>query len=295
MQDVIFTINPQAASGRAGRVWAELRKQSAILQQARCIMEASPGEARQALLDQLDERVRRVIVIGGDGTVNSTASTLLESGHPAALGLIPVGSGSDAARGLGLEHHPAHALERALNRAPRVIDALHFSQPDQDGWVINIASTGVSGLVAREVGALDKRWAGTYLWTALKSLVRYTPADYRIHLDEKLWFEGPLLLCAIANGTSFARGMRIAPNAMPDDGLADVVLVKATPFRRVLPWVPRLYTGSHLRAPFIQSARAKAIRVEPLGTAPPFETDGEPLKAALTAFNVRPGALRIVF
>jgi len=302
VQDVVFVVNPRAASGRAARVWAALRER-AELRQARCIMADTPRQARERLLDALDAGsgavVRRVIALGGDGTLNCVAGTLLASGHPAVLGLIPVGSGSDTARVLGLGRNPGLSLQRALQSEPRPMDALRYDPCEGGGrgWVINIASTGISGLVARDVDARVRRWPGTYLWTALKALRRFQPASCRIEIDDRPWYQGPVLLCAVANGSTFARGMRIAPHARCDDGMADVVLALPAPLPRILPWLPGLYTGTHLRAPFVRWARARHVRIQPLTPDQPlpFETDGEPLTAAGMDFTLVAGALRMAF
>lgn len=294
MQDILYLVNPHAASGRAARTWSALRREHASLRNARCIMASTPAEATQALRDQLDDGVRRLVAVGGDGTIHCAANAVLQSTPGVSLGIVPIGTGSDIARGLGLERRPHRALERALSGEPRLIDAVYFSQGEHAGWVVNIASAGVSGIVAGQVNALAHRRRWTYLWSALRSLARYSPAAYRIELDGTCWFEGPLLLCAVANGTRFARGMRIAPQARLDDGLADVVLVRPAPFARVLQWLPRLYTGSHLRAPFVMSTRARHIQMIPLEGTASFEADGEPLPAGPMEFAVMPRALELI-
>lgn len=294
MDDVVFMVNPTAASGRAERTWARLRADSPELGRARCIMETDGVEAQAALREALDDRVRRLIVVGGDGSLHLAASTLLDAGHSAALGLVPAGSGSDTARGWQLPHKPAAALERALYGPARCVDAVRLRQPSGEAWVVNIASAGISGRVAAGVNRLQVRRAGTYLWQTFKALARYADSACRIELDGAPWFEGPFLLCAVANGPVFARGMWIAPNAVPDDGLLDVVLVPAVFRPRILPWIPSLYTGRHLRAPFVQVARAQTVRVEPFGAAPPMEADGETIAPAAAEFEIVAKALRVI-
>ncbi|WP_220348496.1 hypothetical protein [Alkalilimnicola ehrlichii] len=65
MQDVVFVVNPRAASGRAGKVWHDLRDQISQVRQARYVDAVNPQEARQRLIELLDDRVRRVVAIGG--------------------------------------------------------------------------------------------------------------------------------------------------------------------------------------------------------------------------------------
>lgn len=294
MDDVVFVVNPRAASGRAGRVWHQLRDQVSAVRNASTVECTDASEARRRLLDLLDRQVKRVIAIGGDGTVNHAANVVLDSGTAAALGLVPVGSGSDTARGLALRAEPQEALARALGVMPRPHDVLRLTQGHEQRWVVNIGSVGLSGIVAGEVNRLSKRWAGTYLWTALKVLSRFRPVPVRVYLDGELWYEGDTILTAVANGTAFARGMRIAPHARSDDGLADVVLVEGAPLWRVLPYVPRLYSGTHMDAPFVRWARARHVRLEPGSGAMALETDGEAGRGQEAEFEVVPGALNVL-
>lgn len=297
MDDVVFVVNPRAASGRAGRVWHQLRDQVSAIRGATVVESPDAGEARRRLLELLDRQVRRVIAIGGDGTVSHAANVVLDSGTAAALGLVPVGSGSDTARGLALRDEPQEALARALGVvAPRAHDVLRLTQGGEQRWVINIGSMGLSGIVAGEVNRLSTRWAGTYLWTALKVLTRFRPAAVSVYLDGELWYQGDTILTAVANGPAFARGMRIAPHARSDDGLADIVLVEGAPLWRLLPYVPRLYAGTHLNAPFVRWARARHVRIEPMSDGPMvLETDGESGGGEAAEFEVVRGALNILY
>lgn len=294
MENVVFMINPRACSGWAARVWASLQDGSPGLRRARCIQADNRETACAALREALDDGVRRVVVVGGDGTVNAAAATILDSHAAADLGLVPVGSGSDTARGWHLPHKPKRALDYAMEGEARPMDVLRYDHPERAGWVVNIASVGISGSIADRVNTLSMRWRGTYLWHTLVSLSRFRASQWRIRLDGATWFEGPLLLCAAANGRVFARGMRIAPAAVADDGLADVVLVPGVAAARVLPWLPAVYTGHHVRAPFVRTARARRIRLEPLEPAPPLEVDGETVSPGMLELSVVPGALRAV-
>src|SRR5690606_28762085 len=106
--------------------------------------------------------------------------------------------------------------------------------------------------------------------------------------------DGRSYIVAVANGTTFGHGMKIAPQADIRDGLFDVVLVEGVSRAKVLAALNRVYTGSHLSHPNVRSAQARKVEVTG-GTSPlPMELDGELAYGRNLAFEVRPGLLHLL-
>ncbi len=297
MKDVVFVVNPAAAGGRAGALWSSLATARPELAEAQVVMADDADSTVAAVEDALAGSVTRLVVVGGDGTAHLVANTVLARGRgtAVAVGLVPAGTGSDLARTFDLPRDPEAALVRAVSGLPRLIDALQLDTVDgRRRYVVNIASLGISGMVDAAVNASPRRGAGAYLWATLTALWSYRPRVCRVLVDGAVWFEGPLFLLAIANGRSFGRGMRVAPRAEPDDGLADVVLVEAMPRWRLPLRLPRLYLGSHLGLAPVHWCRARTVVVEPREALPPFDVDGEEMPSAGVEVSVLPGALRFV-
>ncbi len=294
---LVVLVNPTAGGGRADATWTALLRNEPRLAAARVVA----GPDADAALAELEEVLRdgpadRLVVVGGDGTLSRVGDFLLKRDAPAPpLGLVPAGTGSDLARALGLPREPGAALAQALTGSPRPIDALELRAADgRWRFVLNIASAGISGEVDRAVAGLVHRGKTAYLGATLGALFRYRPAACRITLDGEPWHEGEILLLAVANGTTFGRGMKIAPEAKLDDGLADVVLVPRLPGWQVPIQLPRLYLGTHLGSRFVQHRRAERVTIEPLGPMPPFDLDGDPWPASQAELRVVPRALRIL-
>ncbi len=290
----LFLMNPKAGSGRAGKVWQELRVPGG----ARTITAADPAvaarELTQALADELPERL---VVVGGDGSVHLAVNTLFQTGTQdrVALGLVPAGTGSDLARTLGLPREPRLALERALTAAPWPLDALAIQVNGREPhWALNVASAGISGLVDELVNAQPVRGTTAFLTATLKALRLYRPFAGRIELDGEPWYDGEVFVLAIANGRSFGKGMQVAPRAEVDDGLADVVLVRPMPRWQIPLRMPRIYLGTHLSQPSVAWRRARRVRLEPAGPLPPFDVDGELLASGAATFEMLPGAVRFL-
>ncbi|HEY8554724.1 MAG TPA: YegS/Rv2252/BmrU family lipid kinase [Burkholderiales bacterium] len=292
MEHVLFVVNPRAASGRAARVWASLCERVRSLRAARVVRCGEASAAASAIAAALTPRIRRVIAVGGDGTLHYTLNLLLaDPDRGRHVGLVPVGTGSDLARGLGLERRPERALEQALEAAPGRIDALRLTAGGRTRYFVNEASIGISARVAARVNTLAKRSTLTFLGGALRELARYEPRWARIRLDGKVWWEGRYYVAVIANGSHFGKGMRIAPLADPSDGLADVVVAEAAPKTVALAWLPTLYFGRHLAAPFVRFARARSVEIETGDEPAELEGDGEVALSAPGEITVMPGAV----
>jgi diacylglycerol kinase (ATP) len=298
MRDSLFAVNLSAGSGRAGEVWRRLAAAHPELNGAGVILEGDLEKARERLRAALRPGLGAVVAVGGDGTVHQVANVLLEAGLGGVvpLGIVPAGTGSDLAAALGIPADPEAALQLALEATPRPCDALEaLPEGHSRRFVVNVASAGVSGMVAQRVNSLSRRNAFTYFTAALGAVLRFRPPVCRVTLDGEEWYQGPLLLLAVANSYRFGRAMKVAPGALLDDGLADVVLIPGMPRWRLPLRLPRVYLGRHLGLPGVQSRRATTVRLEPLEPGlPPWELDGESGPACGAELRLLPGALRVL-
>lgn len=296
LDDVLFVINPLAASGRADRVWEQLAARHPALQRAAVVRTADPFAATRLMIERLKPSIRRVVAIGGDGTLHHTANVLLSLPTPRerSLGLVPAGTGSDLACGLRLSRRPGIALARALDGEAADLDVLRLAGSDGVRYAVNVVSAGLSTDVVAAVNQQDRRGSVAYFAAALSALRRKMPLSVRVVADGEVWYEGPLLLLALANGSRFGRGMRIAPDAKADDGLMQLVAVEPVPLPRLLPWLPALYLGRHYAAPFVRHRTARTVRVEAVGGAEAhMEADGDPSLSLPVEVSVVPAALRV--
>jgi diacylglycerol kinase (ATP) len=158
---------------------------------------------------------------------------------------------------------------------------------------LNIASAGLGGEVDKRVNAARTRRPWTFLSATVHSILRYQPKPLHVWLDDQEWYEGRALLLAVANGTTFGHGMRIAPHADTDDGLFDVVLVKDASKLETLLALRRVYDGSHLTHRAVQYRRARRVIIESEQTVS-LDLDGEYGSGQRLDFQVRPGLLHLL-
>jgi diacylglycerol kinase (ATP) len=298
MDRTVIVVNPAAGGGRAGRIWQRLQSAVPAIAAARVVAAGDAASARAGLAEEVAAGAERVLAIGGDGTAHLVVNVLLESGRASevAFGLVPAGTGSDLARTLGLPPQPEAALCHALAAAPRTIDAVRVRRTDAEigCFVVNTFSAGLAGAVSVEVNALPHRGRGSYLAATLRGLLRYRPVPCRVEVDGEVLYDGGFFLAAVTNGRFFGNGMQVAPRALLDDGLLDVVLSPPVPLWQLPYRLPQFLSGRHLGLPFIRWRRARRVRFEPAPGFPPFDVDGETLASGPAEVTVLPAALRVL-
>ena len=245
----------------------------------------------------------RLLVGGGDGTASEIATGLLGAGRneDVTLGFLPLGTGGDLLRTLGIPRALGGALEVLRGGHTREIDAGRLAYTDDSGqraqtYFANETSAGLAGLVAQLVTRATKSLGatGSFLLGTLRGLARYEPLAARVRVDGALAYEGSLVLATASNGRYFGGGMLVAPNASLDDGLFHIVIIPGLRKPELLARLPSLYAGRHLSAPGVRELRGRVVEIEPLTVPQRFECDGEPLGSSPLTAEIVPRALRVI-
>jgi YegS/Rv2252/BmrU family lipid kinase len=302
-------LNPVAGGGRLKRHLPEI---GAALKEAFGEFDLretqAGGDGERLALDLAANGCELVIAAGGDGTLSEVADGLINAaseGHSAALGVLPCGTGTDFARGLGLDVGYEAAIRRMAASKGRAIDAGRVCYIDEHGALasrhfVNMASLGLSGNVARAVNA-DKRKGrvsakALFYWRTVAAFIRYRFEDVRITVDDGEPIEVRVGLVAAANGKFCGAGMMLAPDAVLDDGLFDIIILRAGG-KLGLIWSMRLlYGGRHRNHPAITILRGRKVVVEPIaanGGRMLVEADGESPGHIPATFEILPGAITL--
>ena len=196
-------------------------------------------------------------------------------------------------------------LERIAEGRVRRIDVGRLTYVTADGksgdrHFANIASFGMSGDVMHRVNraTLIKRFTGrfAFTWGSLVSMMRYKARPVRLKVDNV--FDGVISIstCAVCNGQFFGGGMRVAPDASPDDGLLDVIVIGDAPKREIMKSMNDIYTGAHVNSPHVKVFRGKSVIATPVeatgGASVYIEVDGETPGQLPAMFEVMPKALK---
>jgi YegS/Rv2252/BmrU family lipid kinase len=220
------------------------------------------GHAAELATIAVAQGARTVLAWGGDGTINEIGSVV--AGTSSALGIVPAGSGNGFAAELGVPWHPPDAIDAVIHGRDRLVDA-----GELDGRLFfNIAGIGFDAVVAEQFnlhGTIGRRGMGPYVRIGIRETFRYQAATYRVTLDREEIVSRALVI-AFANGREYGNRIRVAPQALVDDGKLEAVVVED---RGPL---SRLWAGRHLALG--TANKAARILLRSIETAR-VETDGE--------------------
>ncbi len=304
-----LVLNPSAGGGRAGR---RLGAVEAALQSAGFAVRVHRTVGRKSLYDTVrrlvTDRHPTVGIMGGDGTFHdamaallSPDDTLLDASHT-AFAVLPAGTGGDlAARTLGVPSEP-EPMARWLKRArPAPFDLGRLEHRDDAGrpavtLFCNVASCGLSGRVDALV-ARGPKWIGgpgAYLAASLRATLGWRHQPVRVTVDGDCVYDGPAMTVAVCNGRAFGAGMKIAPEARPDDGILEVVVLGDLGVAALAELTPRLYAGTHGSMAGVVTARGRRVTVDTPDRDVRLDVDGETPGTVPGVFSVIPGAVRVL-
>jgi diacylglycerol kinase (ATP) len=238
--------------------------------------------AQAAVADEVDA----LVVVGGDGLVNLAAQAL--NGTDIPLGIIPAGSGNDAARTLGIDRKdPIAAADLVIAGRRRAVDL-----GEAGGRVfVTVLAAGFDALVNERANRL--RWPRgqmRYNIATLAELRVFGPLHYTLELDG-VTREQQAMLVAVGNMSSYGGGLRMCEGAEPDDGLLDVVLIKPVSKPELVKVYPRLFKGTHVTHPQYERHRVSSVSIAAPGVV--AYADGERVGPLPLTVRVLPGALRV--
>lgn len=222
---------------------------------------AYPGHATELVRDADADFV---IVVGGDGTVREVASAL--AGTSRVMGVVPVGSGNDLLKTLGVPRDPLQACAACRDGRDRRIDVVRVSAQGSGGvqelCFANAAGFGFDAAVVAEARkSAHLRGLPLYLAAVLRAVREYQCPLARITVAGRSW-EQRVLMVAAANGRIYGGGMRIAPEAQLDDGLLDICVIDAVNRLTIYRRLPRFVSGTHVSLKEVTMCRASDLELE---------------------------------
>lgn len=236
-----------------------------------------------------------LVVVGGDGMVNLGVNLVAGTGVP--LGIVPTGTGNDFATGIGIPSGDPDAaiavLTRALDAGPRVIDAARVTGGDDpERWFAGVLSAGFDAAVNDRANRMRRpRGASRYVLALIAELATLKTRHYVLEIDgERLEVDSCLL--SVANNTTIGGGMRIAPDALLDDGLLDVFIVAPVSRTRFIRLFPKVFSGTHAGLAVVEFRRGRRVTVSSPGVV--GYADGERFGELPLTVEVVPGALSVL-
>lgn len=299
MTRTVFLVNPASANGRTGKRWPQVAHRAAIAGLAGdALFSERAGHLGELAHDAALGGAELLVVVGGDGTVNEVVNGLAALSDPPELAILPHGTGWDFVRTFGIPRGTDAAVQVALTGAPRTIDLGRVTYRTWDGHeaqgiFANVASAGMSGAIAQRANGTTKALGGkaSYLLATVAVFTGWSAVETRVTVDGEAR-SGRMFDVVVANGRSFGGGMKICPEAKPDDGLLDVVTIGDVTKRDLVRTMPKIYRGTYLPHPKAEALRGRTVTIE-TDEPVPVQLDGEQPGTTPCSFEVLPGAIRL--
>ena len=299
-QRTVFLVNPASDNGATGKRWPSLANRAAHLGlEGETLFSERPGH-----LIELAERAARagaelVVAVGGDGTLNEVVNGLVRAEGRPELATIPIGTGMDFVRTHRIPTRFEDAVQVARAGTAVAVDVGRVSYRAWDGaeagrCLANVGSVGMSAAVARRANGMSKVAGGraTFFYALVRVFLEWENSVVTVALDGGATREGRMHDVIVANGRYHGGAMLLAPEARPDDGLFDVVLIGDITKRDFVTTSPKIYRGTYLSHPKVELLRSRAVTVDGAERLP-IELDGEQVGTTPARFEVVPSALRV--
>jgi len=253
------------------------------------------GDAEKWARSAVRTKCDYIVVAGGDGTLNGVVNGLAADAKNIRIGIVPLGTGNDFARTLGLPFSIEHNIDILRSAKTKRIDLVRVKSKKRERYFVNVSAGGFSGMVGEKMTPKIKRTWGplAYIRGAAAALPKLHAYHTQILLDDDEQLSADLYNVVIANGRFVGGGLPIAPDADPSDGFLEVVLIPKLCAPEIAVLAAEIVLGKHLSSKATVFRRAKKISVRSRpGMC--FNVDGEFVGNAPAVFQILPRALNLV-
>lgn len=301
----VAIVNPRSADGTTGRRWPEFAQMLAEAGvEAEVRMTEHVGHAAELTRQALRSGAKRILAVGGDGTVNEVVNGFFEGdtliNPEAELGVLCRGTGCDFIKTLGIPKADEGGIARLATAQARPVDVGRVRYVNNRGdeevrYFINIAEAGIGGEVVDRVNHSSKAAGGfaTFLGATLGSILSFRNQPAEIVIDGKYVRNLPIANVVVANGRYFGGGMKIMPQADLSDGKFDVLVMGDLNRAEFIGSLAKVYSGAHLGHPKVEVFQAESVRVTSVARLK-LDLDGEAPGTTPAHFEIVPGAIRLI-
>ena len=295
-------VNPQSATGKTGKRWPEI---ASTLPEIDVRFTRGPRHATELARECLREGYTRIVAVGGDGTINEVINGFLIDGRPinhdAVLAILPLGTGSDFQKSLGIQSLE-DAMQLIKQERPGAIDLgrVEYETPVGERthrFFANMVSFGMGGEVAAKAkqNALSRvHGKGAFFLATFQVFFTYRPKTVELTVDGVASGPHTITNIAIGNGRYHGGGMHVCPRAVLDDGQLEVTVIDALSSYELARDIKVLYSPNLYVHPKTHHLRGKRIEARPTKPGPvSIEVDGEPLGMLPLELTVLPRAVRV--
>lgn len=305
MEDWKVIVSKKSGGGKAFEEWPGIRK--LLLSKGFKFSEAFTDHrfhATELAREAIADGYRKILAVGGDGAIHEILNGVMEQSEVPStditLGIIPVGSGNDWSRLYDIPKEHDKAVEavargKAVMQDVVCVDTMLDGSPSKK-YMMNIGGLGFDAQVCH-LFDLEKLKGHSgdaqYLKCLMKGFLWYKCPHFQVYVDGEPFFEGPAFSVAIGNGKYCGGGMRQTPDAVPDDGLIDLTVIKRMSRLKAAFSVRRLLDGSIKKHSSVLAARGRKIQIY-ASPASFMEVDGEAVGCSPATVTIIPSAIKVI-
>ncbi len=304
----LVVVNPKAGSGKCEKDWPGIKE---LLVKYNfsflSVLTEYPFHAIEITRNMVNDLgFRKIIAVGGDGTLNEVVNGIFQQTRFATtditLAMITVGTGNDWGR---MYHFPLNyekAIKIISNERTFLQDVgkvkYSYEAEDKSRYFVNMAGMGYDAFVAKKTNIQKAKGKGgrfSYLINLATGLFQYKSVMLNITVDGKEVIDDQVFTLSIGICKYNGGGMMQLPNAIPDDGLFDMTVVRKTSKLKVIRNISRLFDGSFLKMSEVSTFTGQKIQIMSTPRHAIFlETDGESLGSSPLDFTIVPRAVRLI-
>lgn len=304
IKEWLVLVNPNAGTGKGEKDWKKISK---LLTdngfEYTSVFTERKFHAIEIVSEYIEKGYRKIVVVGGDGTMNEVVNGIFAQKKvlpsKISVGMISIGTGNDWVRTYNIPIDYKEAIKiikkgNTLEQDAGIVE-FHTDTGTETRYFVNMAGMGFDGLVAQKTNAdkeLGKSNPFLYLANLVSSLFSYSSSNIRITVDGRL-VKARVFSMSVGIGQYNGGGMMQAPDALPNDGLFDVTIIKHMTKLSIVANIRRLYDGSIRKVKQVELLTGKSVRVE--SDVPiPLEVDGESLGFSPFEFNMIPRSIKVI-
>jgi len=298
-------VNPNAGSKKGEKDWHKIAKH---LRKAAIpfteIFTVSKGHAVEITHENILKGIRRFLIVGGDGTLNEVINGIYNQQEiqpqECVVAMIPVGTGNDWCRSFDIpfSYKKAIKLIKKGNTRFQDVGKINFfnSEIPSSRYFINVAGMGYDAVVAAKTNKDKERGRGgplVYMKNLFTSLLFYRHTKIELHIDGNQPIKHKTFSLSVGIGKYNGGGMMQLPDAVVDDGIFDITLIKKLGKFTVIRQVRNLYDGSFINHPKVETFKGSFLKIY---SDPPIslEADGESLGNSPFEFEIIPRGLKVI-
>ncbi|KUO75348.1 MAG: hypothetical protein APF77_08750 [Clostridia bacterium BRH_c25] len=305
MEKMFVVVNPVSANKSTAKEWPQFDR---VLRDSgyefEAVLTEYPGHATELAGQALKAGYKTIMSVGGDGTMNEVVNGFFENGQPisedSVLVVFSRGTGCDFIRTLDIKKGIEDLLAILDRKQVKQVDVGRVNFLGTAGkmvtrYFMNVADIGIGAETANRVNKHSKLLKGllSFALGAVTTIILYKNKDFEVIIDGEAVLSERMNSVIIANGKYFGGGMKVAPEALIDDGVFDIIILGDLSKPELIKSFPLIYDGKHLSHPKLKFYRGSKVKVKSGGKGL-IEVDGEIPGSDDAEFEILPKALNIL-